>query len=193
MVEELTMVSERTIALALGPHVKNLTLTVFQINSAMAAQDLYSQNVGLERAIGKNALSNLSKFLGLVGIATNLSQSLHLPNSVLNAGAVGQTLGDFSRNLAFLKAMKNNSLAAFMPPLPFGNLLNIPGLANLASLAGINLNSIAALGDLAALAGGIGALGGLNINQLSLIMLKAEIASQAVDLTADLIRNMGLK
>jgi hypothetical protein len=189
MTEELTMISERSIATALGPYIKHLNLTVFIINSVFAAQDHYTQTAGLDKSIGKNALSNLSKILGLAGLAINLVQSAHLPNSVLNTGAVSKTLGDFSKNMAFLKVMKNNSSMAFMPPLPFGNLAAIPGLSNLAGLAGINLGALGGLANI----GAIAALGGLNVNQLGKIMVAANIASASADLTGKLIKSMDLK
>lgn len=189
MTEELTMISERAIATALGPYVKHLNLTVFIINSVLAAQDLYSQNAGLEKAIGKNALSNLSQILGLAGLAINLAQAAHLPNSVLNVGAVSKTLGNFSKNMAFLKVMKTGSSLAFLPPLPFGNLAAIPGLSNLAGLAGINLGALNSIANI----GAIAALGGLNVNQLGKIMVAANIASASADLTGKLIKSMDLK
>ena len=189
MTQELTMISERAIAGAFGPYVKHLNLTVFIINPVLSAQDLYSQHTGLEKSIGKNAISNLSKILGLAGLAINLVQASHLPNSVLNVGAVSKTLGEFSKNMAFLKIMKTNSAMAFMPPLPFGNLASIPGLSNLASMAGINLGSLSGIANI----GAIAALGGLNINQLGKIMIAANIASVTADLTGKLIKSMDLK
>ena len=110
----------------------------------------------------------LPQLLGILGPVVNNSLSQHLPVSVLNQGAISQSMQKFSRNMAQLKKMKSDSLPAFNAPGGLANMIGalgggIGGLAGIAGAAGLG-NVAGALGSVAGLTGNLtmvtNALGG---------------------------------
>jgi hypothetical protein len=128
----------------------------------------------MDKAMGKNAGANLMgllpQLLGVLSTAINLSQNLHLPNSVLNQGSVGKSLQNFSKNMAIIKKMKADSLPAFNMPNP---LAGIPGLSSIPGLGGIGipglpgLPSIPSIGNLGSIAGTVSGIASGNLSAIT--------------------------
>jgi hypothetical protein len=145
--EEIFATCEKELAEDLRPYFIDETLTASILDRLLLLQDNNVQNNGMEKSMGKNAGVNvmglLTQLLGLLGTAINLSKSLHLPNSVLNQGAINQTMEKYSKNMSIIKKMKQDSLPAF----------NLPG--GLGALGG----ALGGLGGIGGALGGLGAIG----------------------------------
>lgn len=170
--EEIYAVCEQELAEDLRPHFANKDLTAELLNLYLNKQDNNVQNNGMEKSMGKNSGVNimglLPQLLGILGPVVNNSLSQHLPVSVLNQGAISQSMQKFSRNMAQLKKMKSDSLPAFNAPGGLANMIGalgggIGGLAGIAGAAGLG-NVAGALGSVAGLTGNLtmvtNALGG---------------------------------
>lgn len=170
--EEIYAVCERELAEDLRPHFVNKDLTAELLNLYLNKQDNNVQNNGMEKSMGKNSGVNimglLPQLLGILGPVVNNTLSQHLPVSVLNQGAISQSMEKFSKNMAQLKKMKADSLPAFNLPGGLSNMIGalgggIGGLAGLAGAAGLG-NVAGALGNVAGLTGNLttvtNALGG---------------------------------
>jgi hypothetical protein len=129
------------------------------LNRYLRKQDANVENNGMEKSMGKNAGVNvmglLSQLLGILGPVINNSLSMHLPVSVLNQGAISQSMEKFSKNMAQIKKMKNDSMPAFALPGGLSSMIGAlgGGIGGLAGLAG-------GLGGLGGLAGGLGGIAG---------------------------------
>lgn len=193
--EEIYATCEIELAEDLRPYFikKDLILTAVILNRFLQKQDNNVQNNGMEKAMGKNAGVNImglmQQLLGLLGTAINLSKNLHLPNSVLNQGAINQTMEKYAKGMAVIKKMKQDSMPAFNGPSPLGALGGLAGgLGGLGGLAG-NLGGIAgSLGGLAGVASGlasgnIGAITGV-VSQIS------GINSATINIAANLVNKI---
>lgn len=167
--EEIYAVCEQELAEDLRPHFVDKDLTAELLNLYLNKQDNNVQNNGMEKAMGKNSGVNimglLPQLLGILGPVVNNTLSQHLPVSVLNQGAINQSMEKFSKNMAQLKKMKADSLPAFNLPGGLSNMIGalgggLGGLANLAGAAGLG-NVAGALGGAAGLAGNLA--GNLNM------------------------------
>lgn len=167
--EEIYAVCEQELAEDLRPHFVNKDLTAELLNLYLNKQDNNVQNNGMEKAMGKNSGVNimglLPQLLGILGSVVNNTLSQHLPVSVLNQGAINQSMEKFSKNMAQLKKMKADSLPAFNLPGGLSNMIGalgggLGGIANLAGTAGLG-NVAGALGGAAGLAGNLA--GNLNM------------------------------
>lgn len=166
--EEIYAVCEQELAEDLKPHFVNKDLTAELLNTYLNKQDNNVQNNGMEKSMGKNSGVNimglLPQLLGILGPVINNTLSQHLPVSVLNQGAINQSMEKFSKNMAQLKKMKNDSLPAFNLPGGLANMIGalgggLGGLAGLAGAAGLG-NIAGALGGAAGLAGNVAGLAG---------------------------------
>jgi hypothetical protein len=152
--QEILTVAAQQIAAYLDPYVKIGTVTPAEVNLILSSQNTNIQTNGMNLLIGHNSstklMSNLTLVLGLLGTLTNLAQTLHLPQSVLNVGKVGIAATAFARNIAMMKQMKTFSGGAFR------GITAIAGLGGLASLVGNLING----GISAPLGGGVSSLFG---------------------------------
>jgi len=181
--DHMYSLAEEKLARDLAPYIDKQELHPADLNKILFQNMEQAHNNSMDSAMGKNAAANimsmLPMLLGILGGVINLTKGLHLPQSVLNAGAVGASLGAFAKNMAFIKKMKMDSAAAFdMPSAGMGMLAGGltgglasmalgGGLGGLSSLAG-SLGSIGTLGNLAGglgavadLAGGVGSMAGV--------------------------------
>jgi hypothetical protein len=156
--DEILIESQFELFESLSPFIRNENLTIQILYSILISQNTINQNQSIDKTMGKNAsqnlLQNLSKILGIIGVASNLAESAHLPNSVLNVGKIKKSLDEFSKSIGFLKTMQQKSNSAFNPLSALSGLASLPGLSDLASLSGLSgLASLPGLSDLASLSG----------------------------------------
>ena len=161
--EEVYAVCEQELAEDLRPHFDKKDLTAELLNLYLNKQDNNVQNNGMEKSMGKNSGVNimglLPQLLGILGPVINNSLSQHLPVSVLNQGAIGQSMEKFSKNMAQLKKMKEDSLPAFNAPGGLSNMIGALG-GGLGGLGGIG-GALGGLGGIGGALGGLGGIGGL--------------------------------
>ena len=150
--EEIYAVSEKELAEDLRPYFVDKNLTAINLNIYIRKQDINVENNGMDKTMGKNAGVNimglLPKLLGILGPVINKLQEQHLPFSVLNQGAISQSMEKFSKAMAQIKKMKSDSSQAFALPGALGGLTGI-------------LGNIAGIPGLSGLTGGLAGLSGL--------------------------------
>jgi hypothetical protein len=149
---EVQYLAELHMADALDPYIKAGSVTPKFVESLLAYNYNTIESNAMDRVVGKNSsqnlMQNLSLLLGLLGVLVQLAQSMHLPNSVLNAGKAGMALTAFSRNMAMIKQMKGASSGAFTGASAMaglGGLLSIVGSltgSNISIPSGGNLQSL---------------------------------------------------
>jgi hypothetical protein len=149
---EVQYLAELHMADALDPYIKAGSVTPAFVESLLTYHNTTIDNNAMDRVVGKNSsqnlMQNLSLLLGLLGVLVQLAQSMHLPNSVLNAGKAGMALTAFSRNMAMIKQMKGASSGAFTGASAMaglGGLLSIVGTltgSNISIPSGGNLQSL---------------------------------------------------
>jgi len=151
--EEIYAVSEKELAEDLRPYFADKNLTAIILNLYLAKQDANVEYNGMDKSMGKNAGVNimglLSQLLGILGPVINKSLSMHLPVSVLNQGAVSQSMERFSRNMAQIKKMKNDTSQAFAAAGALGNLAGT--LGNIAGIPGLS-QTLGQVGNIANIA-----------------------------------------
>jgi len=186
--QEVYAVSEKELADDLRQHFIDKNLTAELLNRYLRKQDANVENNGMEKSMGKNAGVNvmglLSQLLGILGPVINKALSQHLPQSVLNQGSISQSMEKFSKSMAQIKKMKNDSMPAFALPGGLSSMIGAlgGGLAGLAGLAG-------GLGGLGGLAGGLGGLG--NIGGLTGALGNVTGALGAVNNLANITNALG--
>jgi hypothetical protein len=140
--DEILIESQFALFEALSPFIRNENLTIQTLYSILMSQNTINQNQSVDKTMGKNAsqnlLQNLSQILGIIGVAANLAQSSHVPNSVLNAGKIKKSLDDFSKAIGFLKTMQQKSNSAFNTLSALSQLSSLPGLTQLTTKLPIN-------------------------------------------------------
>lgn len=151
--EEIYAVSEKELAEDLRPYFVNKNLTAIDLNIYIKKQDINVENNGMDKTMGKNAGTNimglLPQLLGILGPVINKLQSQHLPVSVLNQGAISQSMEKFSKNMAQIKKMKSDSSQAFAIPGALGGLTGI--LGNVAGISGLS-QTLGQVGNIAGIA-----------------------------------------
>jgi hypothetical protein len=155
--EEILSTSQLEIAAAFDPYILNnkpipIFITPTIINTVLDIASANVQKNGMEKNMGNgssvNIMSLLSELMGIAGTTLNISQTLHLPNSVLNQSTVSDSLQKFATNISMAKLMQSKSVGAFNIPSALSSLTNIASLAGALGSLGISIPSLAAVAGL---------------------------------------------
>jgi len=201
--EDIQKTAEIEIAADFEPYIANkvMILTPLVINSILAAASTSVEDNGMEKNLGKNSAANLMSLLpqlmGLAGTALNLSQQLHLPNSVLDVGVVKEAQKKFAKNIAMAKLMEAKSAGAFDIPSSLSSLGNIASMAGALSALGIsipnislpNIGSLGSIGSITSALSSSGALESLGISPSSLAANALNAVSSASGIVSALSKS----
>lgn len=151
--EEIYAISEKQLAEALNPYIRDDNLTAEKLNEFLDTQHTNIENNSMERNLGKNSSTNLmsllSMLLGILGQIIDKTKSDQLPNSVLNQGSVNKTLESFSKSMGMLKQMKQSSATAFNPLSSLQSMGNISSIVgSLTSVGGIPTSTTQAVSSI---------------------------------------------
>lgn len=140
--EEILRNSELQIANLFDTYFLNQEIiTTNAINNILNSVSVYVSDTGLEKHLGNNSSSNILKLLpqlmGLAGNALNISQSVHLPNSVLNNSVVSNAQENFSKSIALAKLMQSKSSGAFNIPSALSTLSTLKSTNTIPSISNI--------------------------------------------------------
>jgi len=96
-----------------------IVLTATILDGFLTTQNTNVENNSMEKNLGQgsssNFMNNLTTLMGYTGTIVSGIQSSQLPLSVLNQSSINSSLTGYSKNIAMLKSMKANALAAFKP------------------------------------------------------------------------------
>jgi len=202
--EDIQKTAEIEIAADFEPYIANkvMILTPSVINNILAAASTSVQDNGMEKNLGKNSAANLMSLLpqlmGLAGTALNLSQQLHLPNSVLDVGVVKEAQKKFAKNIAMAKLMEAKSAGAFDIPSSLSSLGNIASMAGALGALGIsipnislpNIESLGSIGSITSALSSSGALESLGVSPSELAVTALNATSSAAGI-ASVLTNSG--
>jgi hypothetical protein len=117
--EEVYTEAEQSLALDLDPYISDNNLTATILNELLRKEENNIESSTAEKTGGKNssgnAMSTLMKLAGYAGQIANLQQSLQLPISVLNQGAIKKSHESFMKNIGQLKQAKDKARQAAKP------------------------------------------------------------------------------
>ena len=125
--------AEEELAKDLEPYIIKEKITPEELNTILDKNSKQVQNNGMNKALGQNSNQNLMQLLnmllGIAGPILNKAKSGHLPQSVLDVGSMNKSLEKFSKNMAIVKKMKDDSKGAFKLPGALDGLPGLPGVS----------------------------------------------------------------
>lgn len=145
MQEDILGTSSLEIAAFLRPYIitPELALTIKEFDDMLIQQEKNIKKNGMDKSLGAGAgsggASALSQLLGPLSVAINLQVDVQLPDSVLNAPAIKQSMDAFSESMAMVKRINQMIDQALQIPNILNDLANI-GLSQLTNA--LNLNNI---------------------------------------------------
>ena len=132
MQEDISGTSSLEISSFLSPYIANpqTVLTVKMFDDMMIQQENNIKKNGMDKALGAGSgggglSSVLSQLLGQLSSTINLQAETQLPNSVLNAQSVNESMGAFSERMAIVSRVNQMMDKAFVVPSVLDDLKNI--------------------------------------------------------------------
>ena len=132
MQEDISGTSSLEISSFLSPYIANpqTVLNVKMFDDMMIQQENNIKKNGMDKALGAGSgggglSSVLSQLLGQLSSTINLQAETQLPNSVLNAQSVNESMGAFSERMAIVNRVNQMMDKAFVVPSVLDDLKNI--------------------------------------------------------------------
>jgi hypothetical protein len=132
MQEDISGTSSLEISSFLSPYIANpqTVLDVKMFDDMMIQQENNIKKNGMDKALGAGSgggglSSVLSQLLGQLSSTINLQAETQLPNSVLNAQSVNESMGAFSERMAIVNRVNQMMDKAFVVPSVLDDLKNI--------------------------------------------------------------------
>lgn len=191
-----TAVISLVIDLTLPVELKKLT--VGQLDEFLKKLKVTHEEESTNAVMGKNSsanlMNNLQSILGMTGgLMNSLLSSGTLKIPVLNMGVVGEAIGEFSKNMAFLDQMAGNLKSGLGMGAGLGGLGALGNLGQLSALAG-NLNSLGVslpsiagavgAGNLSGLISNFGAVGGIASAMGSVSSIVGQVTSSGINISS---------
>lgn len=117
--EETFTTAELSFASDLAPYFRDANLKVLNLDPLLIKYCTQVSDNMSEKSMGKNSKKNLSSMLsslsGLAGTLAQATETLQLPNSVLDVSSVMETLNKHKEEIGKIKKLKEFSSGAFNP------------------------------------------------------------------------------